>query len=177
MDMGAEGAARQIPADNGADGTWMSYGDLAASRGIDRTSALKLALRHKWRKQRDNHGVVRVYVPAEWASRQDKGAPPGAAAAVDVSAAIAALEAAIVALRERSEAAERRANAAEAGRDGERARADAIRDTIATMQVELQQARVQAQVAEDWAEAARRMDDARRARGRLARLRAAWRGE
>ena len=59
MDMGADSTA-----DDAADGQWMSYGELAAIRGIDRTSALKLALRHHWRKQRDNRGVVRVLVPA-----------------------------------------------------------------------------------------------------------------
>jgi hypothetical protein len=48
-------------------GRWMTYDELAASRGIDRLSAVKLALRHGWQKQRDKYRVARVCVPPEWA--------------------------------------------------------------------------------------------------------------
>ena len=41
----------------------MTYAELGSTRGITKESALKLALRRKWRKQDDNHGHVRVYVP------------------------------------------------------------------------------------------------------------------
>ena len=50
-------------ADDAADGRWMTYAELGATRGITKEFALKLALRRKWRKQDDNHGHVRVYVP------------------------------------------------------------------------------------------------------------------
>jgi chromosome segregation ATPase len=168
----------------------MSYGELAAVRGIDRTSALKLALRHKWRKQTDNRGTVRVLVPTDWAAPADKRAAAGA----EMSTAITALEAAIAALREQAQTdkiaigtlreqlgtADFRADRAEAGREradqalvGERARADTLRDRIEALQVQL----AARQEVVDAAEAIRQADDRRRALGRWARLRAAWRGE
>jgi chromosome segregation ATPase len=98
-----------------------------------------------------------------------------------------------------------RADRAEQGREGERARADALRDRIEAMQeqlaeaeaegaasdveianltAQLKQARAEAQAAqiaqsEVEADAAelRQAEAERRARGLLARLRAAWRGE
>jgi hypothetical protein len=60
-----------------------------------------------------------------------------------------------------------RVERAEAGRDGERSRADTLRDRLDAAEDQLRQAR----------EAARRADAERKARGRWARLRAAWRGE
>ena len=63
-------------ADKGRDGRWLSYADLAAMRGIDKPSAMKLALRHQWRRRKDNCGWMQVYVPGEWLSaitpRDDK---------------------------------------------------------------------------------------------------------
>jgi chromosome segregation ATPase len=50
------------------DGRWLTYPELAAVRGIDKPSAIRLATRKKWRRQRDNHRVVRVLVPSEWLS-------------------------------------------------------------------------------------------------------------
>ena len=60
--------------DNGADGQWMTYAELGAARGISKESALKLALRHKWPKQTDNHGTIRVSVPADWIGTRTAGA-------------------------------------------------------------------------------------------------------
>src|SRR5271169_3656831 len=62
----ADGFSDVIPGHAEA-GRWMTYDELAASRGIDRLSAVKLALRHGWRKQRDKYRVARVCVPSEWA--------------------------------------------------------------------------------------------------------------
>ena len=80
--------------------------------------------------------------------------------------------------------AEARADRAEQDLAGERARADAVRARLDAMQVQLaaeakaaDQARRQAQAAQDNAEILREADAARKGRGRLARLRAAWRGE
>jgi hypothetical protein len=72
----------------------------------------------------------------------------------------------------RAERAERDKERAEAGRDGERARADALRERLDAMQVQLT-ARQEVVAA---AEAIRQADDIRRALGRWARLRQAWRG-
>jgi chromosome segregation ATPase len=63
---------------------------------------------------------------------------------------------------------------AEQSRDGERARADALRDRLDGLQHDLDATRQQAQQAAD---ELRQTDAARKGRGRLARLRAAWRGE
>jgi hypothetical protein len=46
-----------------ADGTWLTYAELAALRGIDRQSAARLTFRRHWRRQKDNRGTVRVFVP------------------------------------------------------------------------------------------------------------------
>jgi hypothetical protein len=50
------------------DGRWLTYPELAAARGIDKASAIRLATRKHWRRQRDNRRVVRVLVPPEWLS-------------------------------------------------------------------------------------------------------------
>jgi hypothetical protein len=41
----------------------MTYAELAATRGISRASAKRLAQRHRWGRQVGNDGVVRVTVP------------------------------------------------------------------------------------------------------------------
>jgi hypothetical protein len=86
--------------------------------------------------------------------------------------------------RQGRERAEARADRAEATVTGERQRADVLRDRIDAMQAQVaaaeaaaEQGRVGAQAAQDAAEALRRTDDARKATGLVARLRAAWRGE
>jgi hypothetical protein len=38
--------------------------ELAAVHGIDRSSAVRLAVRHRWQRQRDKQRVLRVLVPA-----------------------------------------------------------------------------------------------------------------
>jgi hypothetical protein len=80
--------------------------------------------------------------------------------------------------------AETRADRAEAAIAGERQRADVLRDRLDAVQAQVaaaeaaaQEGRVGAQAAQDAAEALRRADDVRKARGLVARLRAAWRGE
>ncbi len=92
----------------------------------------------------------------------------------------AALDAAAADLRAERSRAER----AEAGRDGERSRADALRDRLDASEDELRQAREaadqvqhRARDAEDAIKALRQADEERKARGRWARLKAAWRGE
>ena len=97
---------------------------------------------------------------------------------------VEALSAEVVRAEKQAEAMVGRAERAEADRDAERAGADALRDRIAALQAQLavaeqaaEQARRQAQAAQDNAETLREADVARKGRGRLARLQAAWRGE
>jgi hypothetical protein len=193
MDKRADDAA-----DDAADGRWMTYAELGQARGISKESALKLALRRKWRKQDDNRGHVRVYVPIEWAERRDIGAASGADARADLSRAINAFGDTIATLREQlereraqAEAAARRADqadartaAAEVGRAAERARsvvehdrAEAAERRADALQVQLDQTLAESRDAAQRAERLQRTEEARRNAGLLTRLRAAWRGE
>jgi hypothetical protein len=49
-------------------GRWMSYTELADSRGISKKAAQRLTLRHRWRRQPANDGGVLVWVPEGAAS-------------------------------------------------------------------------------------------------------------
>jgi hypothetical protein len=128
-----------------------------------------------------------------------------AASTGDASRALGLAEAALTTLREQLETAQRlavteraRADAsdadrrsAEAVRDAAIARADALRDRIEGMEIEadargaaieraatdLRAERERTERLQGEAEARERTDAARRQAGRLARLRAAWRGE
>jgi hypothetical protein len=50
-------------ADDEPDSRWMTIAELAESRQISKASASRLVRRTRWRRMRDNRGVVRVYVP------------------------------------------------------------------------------------------------------------------
>ena len=50
------------------DGQWMTYGQLAEARQIGRRAAVRLAQRHRLRRQPGNDGSVRVWVPADMAA-------------------------------------------------------------------------------------------------------------
>jgi phage shock protein A len=220
--------------DSGADGVWMTYGEIATVRGIKRVAAIRLVQRHKWRKQAGNDGLARVLIPPEWAKPGDRALrdiTSDVAGDVildggDVTRVINALETSVASLTERAEAAERRADRAEKLADqaasradraeegraaadaradrldqalaGERARADALRDRADELTGQLTEAKAEgnaltvetdelrrqveaAQMARAEAEADAvellQADAARRGRGRLARLRAAWRVE
>ena len=52
--------------EHGVDGRWMTYAELAEFRRVDKPSALKLAIRRKWPRRKDNHGTMQVCVPSEW---------------------------------------------------------------------------------------------------------------
>jgi hypothetical protein len=213
--------------DNGADteagSRWLTHRQLAGIRGISTASAIKLALRHGWRKQKDNRGTVRCLVPPDWINlkgdRQvgtsaDERADVGADKSSEISFLRGAYEAALEANKAQIDAlgghiealkgeiaakttlietleterhgffaAEARANRAEEAVAGERARADALRDQLEAAQEELRQVseasdqvRQRAREAEDAIQTLQKADDVRKARGRWARLRAAWRG-
>ncbi|MEA2727140.1 MAG: hypothetical protein QOF70_1615 [Acetobacteraceae bacterium] len=123
-------------ADSLADGRWMTFAELSQSRGISKTSAMKLVSQHGLRRQKNNKGQVRALVPVAWVRAEDTKEPNSAA---DMSRAIRAFDSAIATLREqlvretgRTEAAERARTAltvrlaqAEAGQAAERSRAAA----------------------------------------------------
>ena len=88
-------------ADEAVDARWLTHAELAALRGTSTASAIKLALRHHWRKPKDNHGTLRCLVPPEWATpKPDKGADDRADTGADTSAAINSLQAAMGTLLE-----------------------------------------------------------------------------
>jgi hypothetical protein len=86
-------------------------------------------------------------------------------------------EQSIAAERARADAAEGRADRAEARAAGLRDRLDAAELARREAEDATKHARSEAQEAHQSAEALRQADDARRAKGRWARLRAAWQGE
>jgi hypothetical protein len=102
-------------------GRWISYAELAEIRGTDKTSALKLALRQKWPRRKDNHGTMHVCVPSEWLGswgnrRSDNtphDMPSSTPNGVDISRAINTLEVALAAADKRADQAEKRADRAE----------------------------------------------------------------
>lgn len=173
--------------DEAADSRWMSFSELAATRRIATSSAIKLVKRRGWRCQKDNHGTMRALVPPEWSEpARSKDFDPGGL----VTHAISALEASVSALRERAETAEQaarlereRADRAVQSRDAERQRANSLRDRIdalradlAAAEMEIGEARRTAVEATDCAEALRLADARWRGLSRLARIREAWGG-
>jgi hypothetical protein len=160
-----------------SDGEWLSYAELAERRGIDRQSAFKLAARHRWRRQKGNTGHVRVFVPSAFAEPEDKGQD----ARYDVSHHLAAFEAAIVTIREAhaGEVAALREQLATARTEADTSQDRAIQaDTRAERaETAARDATGAARVATAALEAVHQAEAARKARGLLARLRAAVRGE
>src|SRR3954453_18822627 len=75
----------------------LTYGELAAARGVTVATARRMAPRYKWPKQVGNDGLARVAVPVAALRAMDRPDAPGAIAAPE---AVAALEAVIGALRE-----------------------------------------------------------------------------
>ena len=183
------------------DGRWLTYAEMAESRGISKASATRISFRHKWRRQAGNDGSVRVFVPAS--ALHDK--PHDS----DMARMALAMEAAMDLFRQQATAAEARAERAEAGREAADRRADQAEARADRAEAGMEAARRRAdqadaradQLAQRWAEelagerarvdaiqvqhqkvlkaveAEEAIRQADRARGRLARLRTAWRGE
>jgi hypothetical protein len=164
--------------DAGVDGRWMSYAELAKIRRIDKTSALRLALRHGWPRRKSNSGRMQVCVPLEWAEPPERlqgldinrGTDKDIDKSVDLSMALAAYQDAKIAFSEALKVAEARADRAEAmadraqqALDQERKRADGLQHRL--------------DIALQVTHELRRAEDARRGLSLLWRLRAAWRGE
>jgi hypothetical protein len=162
-------------------GRWMTYDEIAAARGTTKRAAVMLVRRHKWRRQKDNEGHTRALVPATWTDNAEaKGGDNGSGNSDRYSdrysgRAIEALEGALVALQEahaRELVVLREAHQSEVAGLRDQLRADRER-----LEFELRMAIAAHQEAQQAADELRRSDEARQARGLLARLRAAWRGE
>lgn len=97
----------------------LTYGELAARRGISLAAARRLTLRRRWSKQIGNDGKTRVIVPASAAMADATPAqePPAdpttvqalADALTDAMRVVPMLECALAAERERADRAEHRA--------------------------------------------------------------------
>jgi hypothetical protein len=172
------------PRDSLTDDRWMTFAELSQSRGISKTSAMKLVSRHGWRRQKNNKGQVRALVPVEWVATEwvaaeDTKEPNSTA---DMSRAIRAFDSAIATLREqlvretgRTEAAERVRTAltvqlaqAEAGRAAERFRAEAEKEARTRAEAEAEALRAQLDQARAEAQQAARAAEAEAARLRQA---------
>jgi hypothetical protein len=155
----------------GEAGRWLSYAELAELRGITRKAAARLTLRHQWRRQPGNDGATRVWVPeTEIPHRQPpRQGPPEALGDLDTDGPLTAANAradAAIALADRLLT---QLTEAQTVVTSERSRADELRAALERACAEAARA-VQALEERD------RADAERKARGRWARLRAAWRG-
>jgi hypothetical protein len=148
-------------ADDTETGQWMTYAELGQVRGISKESALKLALRQKWRKQKDNHKIVRVCVPVEWAAVRDKRADIRADDRADMSRAIKLLDSAVAVLKVELEAGNARFEA-------ERSRSEAL--SLQIHEERVARVKAEAEVAQF-----RQQDQVRQGLGLVARLKQAWR--
>lgn len=202
MPEGRDSRDLRLLGDEGPAFRWMSYAELGSARGINITSAKRLAVRRKWRRQPGNDGTTRVAVPIDEAMPWNNRVP-----AVDdnVTQLVSSLEAALLALREQLERERARADeATEVARQmaarlaetetqvvqlrtaaemnglvrGSLERALRAEEVInADAHAALVAEREARAMAEADAEAFRQDEEARRQLGHLARLRKAWRGE
>jgi hypothetical protein len=158
-----------------ADGKWMTYAELASARSISRASAARFVRRHKWRKQEDNQGNVRVFLAAPDTDPDDL--PAIARAIAVLHADPSALNDQIAHERSRADAADTRADKAEiALRETEAAlTAEQAARAAATARAEI--AEMVLASAEAEAAALRQAEQERRARSLVGRIRAALRGE
>jgi chromosome segregation ATPase len=126
--------------DDGRDGAWLTYDQLAEVRHITRRAAVRMTQRHRLRRQPGNDGHVRVWVPHDMASpsqrqsHHDDGGDDASDDARDtglLAGALSTLEDAVSALREQLDAANTRADRAEAAVAAERLRADRAETTVA----------------------------------------------
>ena len=188
--------------DDGEDARWMTYAELGLARGINTASAKRLAARRKWRRQPGNDGTARVAVPFDEAMRQNANADD---ASGELSRLVASLETALATLRDQLQRERERADQATdaaartelrlAEAEDQIARFRASAETMALLRDLLEtaltaEARSRAQItteaaaeraareqAETHVLVLRQAQQARRDRGWVARLRAAWRGE
>jgi hypothetical protein len=142
--------------DDAGDGVWVTYGELAKARNIERRAAVRLAQRHRWRRQAGNDGLTRALVPPDWlkpvdrardvagddvARRTSDDAPDDAG---NVARAIAVLQQAVDVLQDqfaaervRGDDARDKADRAETTTAGLRQRLDDLTAKLADAQAEL----------------------------------------
>lgn len=159
------------------DGTrWMTYDELAAARGINRASAIRLTFRKHWPRRTGNDGQARVAVPPDAQvpppDNTHGGIPDSIPNATHDATGGATLDnrAMEALIRERADQAEARADRAEAQEAAARARLDqverardaALQERDAARQ-DREDARVRAASAEGETRALREaLDEARR---------------
>jgi septal ring factor EnvC (AmiA/AmiB activator) len=154
---------------------WMSYAELAETRGISRASATRLAFRRKWDRQGSNDKTARVAVPISEISPKrpdthDDILTTGDAISHDNTRFISALEAQIAAKDAVIGSKDALISALQAQIAGKEAQVDAVQAHIGTMADKLRDAEAQlAQI--------KQQEEARRTLGRVARIRAAWWGK
>jgi hypothetical protein len=165
------------------DGRWMTFAELAATRGITRASAIRMVRRKRWRRMQDNQGRALTLVPEEWLARPDDGPedhPEGSATerhpdgpgdtGLFHAKALATLETAVVALTNQLAKADARVADTEGRLTQTAAR-------LADAETRANEARAEAAAAQGRVE---RLEAEQRtwwARGRLRRVWAAWWGE
>jgi hypothetical protein len=175
-----------------AGGRWLTYDELAEARNIRRAAAVRLTQRKNWPRQPGNDGRARVLVPLDWipdhgqdtgqdaptAIRQD-GLTDAALAAIREAHAgeVAALRGEIETLKVLADAKDARLVDAETRAERERLRAEGLQERLSGADRELAVAQHDAEAAQEAAAKLRLAEDARKARGRLRRVWAAWRGE
>ena len=152
-------------ADSGEGASWLTHAEIAAIRGISTASAIKLALRRGWRKQKDNRGVLRCLVPAEFIglgsevradTRVDIRAPRRAEEGAELSTAIAALQTAVTSLGDQLSRERMRADRAEAEREDLRTKLTDAQIQLAAARASADQMQTVAQQTEERAEVLRR---------------------
>jgi hypothetical protein len=186
----SEDTSTDASEDASGEGQWLTYAELAKRRGIDRASAVRLAIRRHWRRQKGNTGrEVRVLVPPEALTTdasEDRSEHTSLDLSGDISGVVSAFEVALGALREQLERSEQGRESAialvdqtlaaladsNARTDRAEAETRALRDRIEALQTQLSQA----QAAVEGADALRQADDARKAMSRWGRAWRAWRG-
>lgn len=123
--------ARLVTPDSPPDTKRLTYAELGRLRGISRESAERLARRRKWPRVPGNDGVVRVDVPADWATL---GAPdnPDDVRGRRVDP-VPALRAAVEELREQGRVLRDQLQREIARADGEAIRADRAEAELRTV--------------------------------------------
>jgi hypothetical protein len=156
------------------DPPWLTYSEAGERLGLSADAVRVRATRGKWRRMRGNDGRTLVQVPADPSELYP--ARPFAR-----GGAIAALQEAVAALREQLQA-ERTRSAEQTA--AERTERDRLYGTLAAAENRaraateaVREAEAAARIATDALKAARHAEEARKARGRWTRIRAAWRGD
>ena len=163
---------------------WLTYRDIGARIGLSVEAVRTRVRRAGWRTQPGNDGRTRVLVPVEVLVESVRPDEDRVNHQVDrtgdltgLVALLTAAEARVSRLEKQLEAERDRVN--EARSEVDRLRAEAAELTAQTDQAKQvsTEAEQAARIATDALNAARRAEEARKARGLVARLRAAWQGE